>query len=115
DILDVLLDLRARGAPHRGERVDDGDGIALDLHLVDEAQVDDVHAELGILDDPQGREDVFAGQAHSGRVAGRASQSDAKAAVCSSMATPGRSSRFVPASASRSDRPTRTASDSARE
>ena len=52
-VLDVLLDLRAGRAPHRRERVDDGDRVALDLHLVDEAEVDDVHAELGILDDPQ--------------------------------------------------------------
>src|SRR6185312_9724050 len=104
-VLDVLLDLRPGRASHRGQRVDDGDLVALDLHLVDEAEVDDVHAELRILDDAQGLEDVLTGQAHSERVAGRASQSAAKAAVCSSRVTPGRSSRFVPASASRSDLP----------
>jgi hypothetical protein len=50
DAVDVLRDERAGRAPHRGQAVDHLRLVALDLDLVNEPEVDDVHPELGILD-----------------------------------------------------------------
>ena len=45
-VVDVLLDHRPGGAPHRRERVDDLDVRAVDLCVVVEQELDDVHPEL---------------------------------------------------------------------
>src|SRR5215218_601949 len=50
DAVDVLLDHRAGRAAHRREAVNDLHLRALDLDVVQQAEIDDVHAELGILD-----------------------------------------------------------------
>src|SRR5262249_46380068 len=48
--VDVLGDERPRRAAHRREAVRDLGGRLLHLDFVEEAEVDDIHAELGILD-----------------------------------------------------------------
>src|SRR6185437_13193565 len=48
--VDVLRDERPGRAAHRGQAVEDLRGRVLDLDLVEETEVDDVHSELGILD-----------------------------------------------------------------
>ena len=50
ELLDLLGDLRADRAAGRGEGERDVDGAALDLDLVDEAELDEVEPELGIDD-----------------------------------------------------------------
>ncbi len=48
--VDVLRDERPRRTAHRGQAVRDLGRRILHLDFVHEAEVDDVHAELGILD-----------------------------------------------------------------
>src|SRR6266498_623044 len=50
DAVDVLLDHRPDRAAHRGQRVRDLDARPLHLDVVEEAEIYDVHPELGILD-----------------------------------------------------------------
>src|SRR6266404_2475876 len=70
DALDVLLDHLAGGAAHRRQRVLHLDVLALDLRVVEEAQLDDVHPELGILDLAERLDDFFLGR-HAPRVVDR--------------------------------------------
>ena len=55
----ILLDHRPDRAAHRGQRVRDLHVRAVDLHVVEQSELDDVHAELGVLDDPHGLDDVL--------------------------------------------------------
>src|SRR5215475_11836766 len=48
--VDVLGDERTCRAAHGCQAVRDLGGRVLDLHLVEKSEIDDVHAELGILD-----------------------------------------------------------------
>ena len=48
------------GAPHRGQAVEDLHLRVVDLDVVHEPELDDVHPELGILDSVQRLDDVFA-------------------------------------------------------
>src|SRR4029078_8050560 len=57
-LVDRLLDHRPRRAAHRREGVHDLDVLALDLRVVVEAELDDVHAELRVLDTMQCLDDV---------------------------------------------------------
>src|SRR5262245_17719145 len=57
-VVDPLLDHRPGGAAHRREAVDHLDLRALDLDVVEQAELDDVHPELGILDVAQRLRDV---------------------------------------------------------
>ena len=58
-VVDPLLDHRPGGTAHRREAVDDLDLRALHLDVVEQAELDDVHPELGILDAAQRLGDVF--------------------------------------------------------
>ena len=55
-----LGDHRARRTPHRGQAVQDLHARPVDLDVVHEPELDDVHPELGILDPVQRLDDVFA-------------------------------------------------------
>ena len=55
---DAVGDHRAGRASHRGEAVEHLHLLAVDLDVVHEAELDDVHAELGILDIVQRLDDV---------------------------------------------------------
>src|SRR6185503_4249567 len=57
-VMDRLLDHRPGGAAHRRQRVHDLDVLALDLRVVIEAELDDVHPELRVLDTVQRLDDV---------------------------------------------------------
>ena len=57
--VDVLLDHRADWTAHRRQGVDHLHLRALDLDVVEEAQLDDVHPELGILDRTERVEYLF--------------------------------------------------------
>jgi len=57
--VDVLRDQRPGGAAHRGEAVGDLHLRAVDLDVVEQAEVDDVHPELGILDRAENLEHFF--------------------------------------------------------
>src|SRR5436305_4636174 len=57
--LHVACDERRRGAAHRREAVEDLHLRPLDLDVVHEAEIDDVHPELGILDLAQHLEHFF--------------------------------------------------------
>src|SRR5437667_2554604 len=59
DLIDVLLNHRPDRAAHRGQRMDHLDLGALDLDVVEQAELDDVHPELGVLDGAQGVDDLF--------------------------------------------------------
>src|SRR4051794_21419290 len=118
DLVHLLLDHRAGRAAHRGQRVRDRDLAAiLDPHVVDQSQVDDVHAQLRILDDPQRIEYLFLGDAHGSIVAvcsaAFASHSAANASSWPVASAPP-SSGLVAATAARSARATRPARLSAR-
>ena len=60
DLADLLLDHRADRAAHRREAVGDVRLRPVDLGVVEEAELDDVHSELRVLDDPQRFEDLLA-------------------------------------------------------
>ena len=60
DLADLLLDHRADRAAHRGEAVGDVHLRAIDLGVVEEAELDDVHPELRVLDDAQRLDDLVA-------------------------------------------------------
>ena len=66
ELLDLLVDHRADRAAHRRERVGDVHLRALDLDVVHEAELDDVHPELGILDLAERLDDLFL-RRHRGR------------------------------------------------
>ena len=57
-VRDALLDHRPGGAAHRRQRVDHLHLLAVDLGVVEETELDDVHPELGILDRVQRLHDV---------------------------------------------------------
>src|SRR4051794_25926548 len=61
ELLDLLRDLGADRAAGRGERERHVDGGAVDLDVVDQAELDEVQAELGIDDLGQGVGDLFDG------------------------------------------------------
>ena len=65
DVVHVLLDHRPGRAAHRREAVDQLHLGAVDLDVVEQAELDDVHPELGILDLVERLEDVFLGQCHA--------------------------------------------------
>ena len=58
-VVDPVLDHLARRAAHRGEAVDHLHLGPVDLDVVEEAELDDVHPELGILDGVQRLDDRF--------------------------------------------------------
>src|SRR5581483_899668 len=60
DRVDVLLDHGPGRAPHRGQAVDHLDVRPVDLDVVEQAELDDVHPELGVLDGAERFEDLFA-------------------------------------------------------
>src|SRR5690242_6074076 len=60
DAVDVLLDHLPGGAAHRGKRVRDLDVRAFELRVVEQAQLDDVHPELGVLHLAERLDDLFA-------------------------------------------------------
>ena len=72
DVDDVLLDHRPGGATHRREAVDHLDLGPVDLDVVEQPEVDDVHPELGILDRAE-RLDHFVLRRHLPSLAARAS------------------------------------------
>jgi hypothetical protein len=59
DGADVLLDHRPGRAAHRREGVDHLDLRTLDLDVVEEAELDDVHPQPGILDEVEGVYDFY--------------------------------------------------------
>src|SRR5215211_4618676 len=59
DLVDLLLDHRPDGTAHGGQRVDDLHAAVLELHVVHEPEIDDVHAELRVLDLAEGLDDLF--------------------------------------------------------
>src|SRR5688572_12677543 len=61
-VADLLLDHGADGTAHRREREGHTGLGALHLDVVEKAEVDDVHAELRVLDDPESVDDLFAGR-----------------------------------------------------
>ena len=67
--MDVLLDHRAGGAAHRREAVDDLHLRVVDLDVVEQAEVDDVHPELGIFDLAQRFDHVLFRELHAASVA----------------------------------------------
>src|SRR5918999_5270274 len=67
---DLLLDERADRAAHRGEGVLDVDVRPVDGDVVEEPELDDVHAELGVFDDPERVDDLLATR-HEASVAAR--------------------------------------------
>ena len=70
DVDDVLLDHRPGGAAHRREAVDHLDLRPVDLDVVEQPEVDDVHPELGILDGAE-RLDHFVLRRHLPSLAAR--------------------------------------------
>src|SRR5262249_42775205 len=64
DLLDVLLDQRPGGAAHRREAVDRLHLRAFHLDVVEQAQLDDVHPELGVLDGAERLDHVVASHRH---------------------------------------------------
>ena len=58
NVVDVLLDHRSGRAAHRRQRVDHLDLRPLDLDVVEQPELDDVHPELGILDGVQRLDDL---------------------------------------------------------
>src|SRR4029453_1808920 len=58
-IVDALLDHRPGRTAHRGQAVYDLDLRAVDLDVVEQPQLDDVHAELRVLDPAQCLGDVL--------------------------------------------------------
>ena len=69
DAVDVFLDHRAGRAAHRREAVDDLHLRAVDLDVVQQAEVDDVHPELGILDLAQRFDHVVFRESHAASLA----------------------------------------------
>src|SRR6185437_9950112 len=60
DLFDVLLDQRAGGAAHRREAVDRLHAGAAHLGVVEQAELDDVHSELRVLDGAERLDHVVA-------------------------------------------------------
>src|SRR5207302_5391937 len=61
EFFDLLGDLRSYGAAGGGQRERDPDAAVLDLHSVDQAQLDEVETQLGIDHVREGLHDVILG------------------------------------------------------